>query len=117
MRAIINETEDAAAAHDSQFAASVVARTAAVMIESVPLVTGIPKKVPAVANPWLAETETEMVMVAVKATSWRYAENGVLSDFDTVTRMACVSNALGRIGHGCVDAKEPVAAILGPVDV
>ncbi len=115
MRAIINETEDAAAAHESQFAASVVARTAAVVIGSVSLVKGIPKKLPPVANPWLAETETEMVMVAVKATSWRYAENGGLSNFDA---LACMdfgaNNALERIvlvGHRGADVEEPAAAI------
>jgi len=73
---IINEHDATAADHESQFAEAIVPRIASAVTGSLSLLNVIPKKLPPVANPWLAEMDTETVMVAVRDTIWRYAVNG-----------------------------------------
>lgn len=81
-RVIINENDNTAADHENQFAEALVPRIASVVAKSLLLLLkAIPKKLPAVANPWLAEIDTEMVMVVMKDTIWRYAVNGGVFGF------------------------------------
>ena len=72
IKVIIRESPEVAADHDSHVAERVVLLMAAVVIGS-PLAPSraIPKKLPLVAKPWLAEMETETVMAAVNDTSCR----------------------------------------------
>lgn len=74
---IINESAEVAAAQANHSAEVLVNWSARIDAGSVLEPSKeVPKKISPVANAWLPEIDTEMVMVAMNETIWRYAVNG-----------------------------------------